>query len=186
MADEEVSVTRQTLVELSLIILLGMFGVLLEGGRLDVEQIREEFAAADNGILFRGTRGVDVHGRRVDTVATSGVVEVAFWLRSEGVLEQLAKWKQVDEALAGDAELMLVGYCDGRECVERARAVQLSSRLVVVAYSEVLNAQAVAIADGDGGRALRLGHRDGTERPTPIEWRAVDKSAAEIASEIYQ
>jgi len=140
-------------------------------------EMRERSAIeANRRLRFQDGRGVDINGVRVEGVREPGTRRVVgFLLRAASLEEDLRFWSEVARVLPRTSGVRLVSYCDGPDCVARARRVRPDA-FPVIAYGEVVDSQAVLNADAGGSFVISNSEvaaawRNGALKPEDIARR---------------
>ncbi|MDR3578190.1 MAG: hypothetical protein P4L50_30375 [Anaerolineaceae bacterium] len=181
--------TWETIVELILIAVLGVYGAQL-AIRLNGEPWRSLTMAAkdttrsSSGLIFQSEEGIDVFGSRIHHAPPPAVTgTVAFVLRGDSIRADLKFWRKVKALLPNNGRIRLVGYCDGMVCRDTVKKAVGGRDFPVIAYGEIASSEALIDADAQGNCILL--HEE-WPLPKSLTWRATGVTPEKVAQEVQQ
>jgi hypothetical protein len=108
---------------------------------------------------------------------------MVFVLRGASIREDLDFWRTVEILLPRDAKIVLIGYCNGDDCVNAVKRDGRLPKFPIIAYGETAGSQALLNADTQGS-FLFLEHD--SYKLNPIRWRDQGQTPQNIAHEVLR
>ncbi len=160
--------------------------VLAPLGRRLVNDTREANAAsqtqiADPQFVFQTENGIDVTGSRVSPIPPPNIVRtVIFVLRAKSLSDDVNVWNGIYSRLPQHSGVRLVAYCDTDQCISQLQRRQ-QVPYTVIAYGEIVSAQAILQADINGDYLVRS---EAWYMPRHHNWRSGESSVERIVETI--
>lgn len=134
--------------------------------------------------VFTAEAGIDVWGTPVSPLPPPQAKRtIVFMVRGSSAEQDLSFWRSVESLLPKNDGIRLVGYCDGKACVNTVRREANPIDFPVIAYGELDGSQALLNEDARGHAVLR------SEQwfiPKSIAWRSPARTPRILAKEISQ
>lgn len=150
----------------------------------EMSRLQKATVDSNHDISISSLDGFDVFGRKVDSKADPNTaVTVAFFLRGDTLIQDLAFWRSVERDISKVKQIRLEGFCSSTaKCTELIEQSQTTIDFPMIISGETASVQAIVNADFQGKAIVQI-HAP-KPKTTTVVWRNRGRTPLDVLREL--